>query len=257
VLKLGVFDGALPGVELVHLGGHNVDGHHLVVLGQQHGVGQTDVAGAGDGNFHRRDQAEIRPQFPAQGGGFQGGTDHAIQARFGGETGQAQDLLLGAGIDADGAQFLRPHAGQYRHGDQQRTPFQSLQRFPGGGEHARSTRSMHVHHPHPEPSRRPAGLGHGMGDVVELQVEEHRIAQGHQFAHEIGAGGHEQFLAHLEPAEFRTQAGDDAAGRFRIRVIQGDDDARAEAGLSHAPTFPGECSPSARRPGIARNTGAL
>jgi hypothetical protein len=52
VLDVDVVDGAAPGVDHLHLGRHDVERHHLVVLGQKNGVGKTDVAGAGDGDFH-------------------------------------------------------------------------------------------------------------------------------------------------------------------------------------------------------------
>ena len=53
VLQLGVFNGAALAVEHGHLLGDDVNGHHFVVLGQQNGVGQADVAGAGYGDFHK------------------------------------------------------------------------------------------------------------------------------------------------------------------------------------------------------------
>ncbi len=52
VFDVGVFDGALLGVEHCHFTGHDVNGHHFIMLGQQHGVAQAYVAGACDGDFH-------------------------------------------------------------------------------------------------------------------------------------------------------------------------------------------------------------
>ena len=39
-------------VDLLDLSGVDVERDHLMVLGQQRGHGQADVAGAGDGDFH-------------------------------------------------------------------------------------------------------------------------------------------------------------------------------------------------------------
>ena len=53
VLDLRVGQGGLLGVDLVHLGLHQVHRRHLVVLGQQYGVGQAYIASTGNGDFHR------------------------------------------------------------------------------------------------------------------------------------------------------------------------------------------------------------
>lgn len=54
VLDVSVFDGRLFAVEHVDPGGHNVERHHLVVLCQEDGVRQANVAGASDGDFQLR-----------------------------------------------------------------------------------------------------------------------------------------------------------------------------------------------------------
>jgi hypothetical protein len=56
VLDFAVDDGRNLAIEHLHLLGDDVEGHHFIVLGQQDGVGETDVAGAGDGNLHGRDR---------------------------------------------------------------------------------------------------------------------------------------------------------------------------------------------------------
>ena len=52
VLDLRVGQGGLLGVDLVHLGLHQVYRRHLVVLGQQYGVGQANIASTGNSDFH-------------------------------------------------------------------------------------------------------------------------------------------------------------------------------------------------------------
>lgn len=51
-LDLVVLDGRLVAVDLLDLLGHDVQRVDLVVLREQDGEGQADVAGAGDGNLH-------------------------------------------------------------------------------------------------------------------------------------------------------------------------------------------------------------
>ena len=51
-LDVGVFDGRVAAVDLIDLGGVDVERDHIVMLCQQGGHGQADVAGSGDGDFH-------------------------------------------------------------------------------------------------------------------------------------------------------------------------------------------------------------
>ena len=53
LLYLGVGDGGDAAVDKVRLLGDDVHGCDRVVLGQQDGHGQTDIAGPGDGDTHR------------------------------------------------------------------------------------------------------------------------------------------------------------------------------------------------------------
>ena len=52
VLDLGIDDGRLLAIEHRHLLGDDVEGHHFIVLCQQDGIGQADVAGTGNGDLH-------------------------------------------------------------------------------------------------------------------------------------------------------------------------------------------------------------
>lgn len=51
-LDLVVLDGRLVVVDLLDLLGHDVQRVHLVVLREQDGEGQADVAGTGDSDLH-------------------------------------------------------------------------------------------------------------------------------------------------------------------------------------------------------------
>lgn len=64
------------------------------------------------------------------------------------------------------------------------------------------------------------GLGDGVGDVVELEVEEHIEAEIGDFAHAIGAAGSEHFEADFDPADGAlelAQGGRDGAGRLGVK----------------------------------------
>ena len=53
VFDFGVFDGRLLAIEHRDFFGDDVERDHFVVLGEEDGVGEADVAGSGDGDFHK------------------------------------------------------------------------------------------------------------------------------------------------------------------------------------------------------------
>lgn len=63
VFDLGVFDGGLPAVEHRDFFGDDVERDHFVVLGEKDGVGETDVAGSGDGYLFRGKTQWLATQF--------------------------------------------------------------------------------------------------------------------------------------------------------------------------------------------------
>lgn len=52
ILDLGIFDRRLLAVKHRNFFGNDIDRDHFIVLGKQDGVGEADVAGSGDGDFH-------------------------------------------------------------------------------------------------------------------------------------------------------------------------------------------------------------
>ena len=52
VFDLDIFDRRLFAVQHRHFFGQDIERHHLIVLGEQNGIGESDVAGSGDGDFH-------------------------------------------------------------------------------------------------------------------------------------------------------------------------------------------------------------
>ena len=126
--------------------------------------------------------------------------DHAIQLAGPGQARQTQHLVGRRIGHADLGQILGAHAGQYRHGNQQRPLREARQRVLRRRHHAASARCMDVQHPHTQFRCRLAGRRHGIGDVVEFQVKEYIEPARHQRTHQLRSRHGEQLLAHLEPA---------------------------------------------------------
>ena len=82
---------------------------------------------------------------------------------------------------------------------------------------------MHRDQPGAKAGGAAAGTGHGGGDVVKLEVEEHLQAPLAQLGHHGGPGGTEEFEAHLHPAQ-RGDGTGQGEGGGGIGPIQGQDD---------------------------------
>jgi len=52
--------------------------------------------------------------------------------------------------------------------------------------------AVHREHGGAEPRHLAGGAQHSVGDVVELEIEEHPCALGHQLADQVGPLGHEE-----------------------------------------------------------------
>ncbi|MNH00265.1 hypothetical protein D3C79_594530 [compost metagenome] len=89
---------------------------------------------------------------------------------------------------------------------------------------------MHVHHPYPHLGRSLHRHRRGVGDIVELEVQEHfeaLVTQG--FDNARSAAG-EQLLANLHPAQRRVKLVSQLQGGVTGREIQGDDQGRLAGG---------------------------
>jgi hypothetical protein len=64
---------------------------------------------------------------------------------------------------------------------------------------------MHVEHPHSEPASLDSRLGHSVGDIVKLQIQENFTVMILNHAHHIGTAAGEKLLADLEDPDFSTQ----------------------------------------------------
>ena len=67
------------------------------------------------------------------------------------------------------------------------------------------------------------GAGHSVGNIVELQVQEQRLAGGHG-AYPIGALGGEELLADLDAADRIAERARQARSALQIRCVEGDEE---------------------------------
>ena len=89
----------------------------------------------------------------------------------------------------------------------------SAHRVARGLEHRAAAAGVHVQHPDAEPRRRGAGLGDGVRNVVELEIEKDAKAALDHPAHGLRTGDDEHLLADLERAGAPDRAGRPAPAR--------------------------------------------
>ena len=79
------------------------------------------------------------------------------------------------------------------------------------------------------------GSGDGVGDVVELEVEEDVESSGGEGGDDLGAFGNEELQANLDPADGGSKAVGEGQGGCGVREVEGDDEAvlRGLAGSVH------------------------
>ncbi|MCY1182542.1 hypothetical protein D9M73_231070 [compost metagenome] len=83
---------------------------------------------------------------------------------------------------------------------------------------------MHVDHPHAHFRSRLDRHGRGVGNVVELEIQEYFEALGIERLDDIRGTTGEQFLADLDPAQLGVQLIGQLQRGVTGRKIQGDDD---------------------------------
>ena len=149
-----------------------------------------------------------------------GNKDHGRQNRIEGrlEKGQkvvvVEDLISTAGSCIEVVEALR-EAGAVG----------TSQALQGGPHHLRGPGGVEVHHIHIQSGEDRHGPLHGVGDVVELQVQEDLVAPGLDVPDHLGALGIEQLHADLHkgllPGGELVQEGE---GLLTGGEVQGDDD---------------------------------
>ena len=133
---------------------------------------------------------------------------HAVQARLRGVFGIVHHHL--------GKRLFNPqlplHAlligrGQLCHGDEQRTgavgPGETLQR---GGHHGGGTGGVEVHDVHIQRGQCRHGLFHGVGNVMQLEIQKDFMSATANFPHDGGPFGVKQLHADLHKGLFLREA---------------------------------------------------
>jgi len=117
------------------------------------------------------------------------------------------------------------HAGQDGHGKQEEIWIPRFPRGLGRGlHHHRSSGGMEGGHGDPKSRGGGDGMGHGVGNVVELQVEEDTAAAIQDGFHDGGALGSEEFEPDFHDRGRFAQGIEKAKRTVRVGNIEGDDD---------------------------------
>ncbi len=112
---------------------------------------------------------------------------------------------LDRAADPDARHVGGGKAGQGGDGQEQRGGVMVPGFLAGGRQHGSAAARVQCQHVHPKPARRPDGPPDGVGDVVELKVQEQALAAPADLFHQAGALGREEFQADLEIPDMTRQ----------------------------------------------------
>ncbi len=171
----------------------------------------------------RRDDQRVRSQRTTKRRGFLRRCDDAVASGVLSQSGQAQDLLLGRGLDSDVGEVGGGHAGDDGQG-QDAQAGEVAGCGDSGGHDAGAAHAVDSHHGGAQSPGGADRAGDRVRDLEELEVQEHVRALGHEAFCEVGAGGGEQFQPNLVEAALLTQAVDHLVGSPAVVEVQGDDD---------------------------------
>lgn len=185
------------------------------------------VAGASGGADAGGDKDGAGADGFAQGGEFEGGADEALDAGFEGEAGEVEDLFFGAGLDVDGTELLAVHGGE--DGDPEEGEFRGVlgAGLFGPAYHLRAACCVEGEHFDGEGGDALDGLGHGVGDVVELEIEEDAVSAVGDLTDEVGAVGGEELEADLDPLDGAVKAVEEGEGFLAGGQVEGEDELAA------------------------------
>ena len=171
------------------------------------------------GTDARSNEGDVGRKDGAERGKFERGTNKAAQTGVDGETAEAHDLFVGGGGDAGLGEALGAHGREHSDAEQQQVRGVLLLGFDGPLHHLAAAGGVQGEHLDREGRDGFDGLGDGVGDVVELEVEEDVKAEVGDFANAVGAAGGEHFEAHLNPANGALElakGGSDGARRLGV-----------------------------------------
>lgn len=127
-------------------------------------------------------------------------------------------MFGGRAAEADGTELRSIQAGEDGDGKELRRAGGTGKRFTGGGEHGGSAGGVEGEHVDAQPGGRANGAGNGVGDIVELEVEEDAMAATQDGLEDRRARGDKELEANLEPRTGVVQPVEKDGGSAGIRT---------------------------------------
>ena len=178
------------------------------------------VAGVGAaGSDARGDEGDVGGKDGAERGQFERRADEAAQAGVDGESAEAHDLIGGGDGDTGLGEVFGAHGGEDGDAEQEEVGRVLLLGFDGPLHHLAAAGGVQGEHLDREGRDGFDGLGDGVGNVVELEVEEDIKAEVGDFTNAVGTTGGKHFEAHLDPANGALElakGGSDSARRLGV-----------------------------------------
>ena len=198
------------------------DGH-----GRRRDAGLVARGGTRGADAGRHDEG-LLAEGAAHGGSLEGGAHNAVGTVVERHAGKQVGLLGDGMLHAHGGKLGGVHAREHRDGEelgcrQTRSGGTLVEALTGGRHHGRTARGMNRHHVDTQAGKHARGALHGVGDVVELEVEEHLETTGLEVAHEVGAAGIEELHADLGPGKLAGKLVGQLIGAL-LGAVERDDD---------------------------------
>jgi len=161
----------------------------------------------------------------AEGGDFFGARDEAGDAGLGGGFCEAEDLVFGRVVDADGGELKLIHAGEDGDGEELRGVGAGGSGFCSGFQHGGAAGGVDGEELGTEGGDGADGARDGVGDVVQFEVKEDGEVAAAELADDGGTFGDEELEADFEPAAEALELVGEGEGWGGAGVVEGDDEA--------------------------------
>ena len=159
--------------------------------------------GGSDAGHHKQGAGA---EFNAQQCRLFGRADDAIQTRFTGQTRESQDLRGGCVGNPNAGELRLIHAGQDGDGDQAGAARRLARGFSGCLQHGFAARGMHCEEGRTGVCQGAHRARHGIGNVVQFQVEEDAQITRGELLNDAWAGGQVKLKPDLDPAALPFEA---------------------------------------------------
>ena len=156
--------------------------------------------------------------------GFERGADHAVEPGESCVFGVVDDHVLKRGVNADlFLHALLAGGGELRDGDEERArTVRAGEPLKRGAHHGARTCGVEVDHIHIEGGEHGHRLFHGVGNVVQLEIEEDLVAARLDLAHDGRAFGVEELHADLHIRPLVSEAVEKGQRALPGRKVAGD-----------------------------------